>query len=242
MIDYGRLAAEYARHRTVHPEVLKALASTGAAGRGARVLDVGCGTGNYIIPLEALTGCAGWGIDPSEQMLARARDRSRTVTFLPGKAERLEFPDDFFDLVFSVDVIHHMGDRPAYFAEAFRVLETRGRVCTVTDSERIIRGRQPLSRYFPETIDIELRRYPPIAVLRQETAQAGFGEVSEWMIEFAYQLTNAQAYRDKAFSALHLIPDEVFRQGLTRMEQDLRAGPIPCVSRYLMLWGTKGAV
>ncbi len=239
MIDYGRLAAEYARHRTVHPEVLKSLAATSAVGRQSRVLDVGCGTGNYIIPLEALTGCAGWGIDPSEQMLARARERSGTVTFLPGRAERIEFPDGFFHLVFSVDVIHHMDDRPAYFAEAHRALGAGGKVCTATDSERIIRGRQPLSRYFPETVDIELRRYPRIAVLRQETAQAGFGEVSEQVIEFDYQLTNAQAYRDKAFSALHLIPDEAFRRGLARMDRDLRSGPISCVSRYLLLWGTK---
>jgi ubiquinone/menaquinone biosynthesis C-methylase UbiE len=241
VIDYDHLAAEYARHRTVHPEVLKSLASTGTVGRGARVLDVGCGTGNYIIPLELLTGCAGWGIDPSEQMLARARERSGTVTFLPGKAERLEFPDDFFDLVFSVDVIHHMGDRPAYFAEAFRVLETRGRVCTVTDSERIIRCRRPMAVYFPETIDVELHRYPRMTDLREEMGRAGFAGISQETVEFAFQLTDAGAYRDKAFSSLHVIPQEAFERGLARMEQDLRAGPVPCLSRYVLLWGTKTA-
>lgn len=239
MIDYGRLAAEYARHRTVHPEVLRSLAATSAVGRGSRVLDVGCGTGNYILPLEALTGCAGWGIDPSEQMLARARERSGTVTFVPGRAERIEFPDGFFHLVFSVDVIHHMGDRPAYFAEAFRVLETRGRVCTVTDSERIIRSRRPMAVYFPETIDVELRRYPRMTDLREEMGRTGFAGISQETVEFAFQLTDAGAYRDKAFSSLHVIPQEAFERGLTRMEHDLRSGPISCVSRYLMLWGTK---
>jgi ubiquinone/menaquinone biosynthesis C-methylase UbiE len=72
VIDYDHLAAEYARHRTAHPEVLKRLAVTGSVGPASRVLDVGCGTGNYLIALHRLTGCAAWGIDPSEQMLARA--------------------------------------------------------------------------------------------------------------------------------------------------------------------------
>ncbi|OFX26719.1 MAG: hypothetical protein A2Z07_02230 [Armatimonadetes bacterium RBG_16_67_12] len=44
-------------------------------------------------------------------------------------------------------------------------------------------------------------------------------------------------YRDRAFSSLHLIPQEAFARGLARMEQDLREGPIHCVSRYLLLWG-----
>jgi SAM-dependent methyltransferase len=158
---------------------------------------------------------------------------------VPARPARLEFPERFFHLVFSVDVIHHVGDRAAYYVEAFRVLEAGGQVCTVTDSERIIRGRRPMAVYFPETIDVEVRRYPRIADLREEMRRAGFAGISEEMAEFACDLTDAQAYREKAFSALHLIPEEAFRMGLTRMEQDLRAGPIPCVLGYLLLWGAK---
>jgi hypothetical protein len=52
-------------------------------------------------------------------------------------------------------------------------------------------------------------------------------------------LSDIQAYRDKAFSALLLISEAAFQRGIERMEQDLSTGPIPCVSRYLLLWGTK---
>jgi SAM-dependent methyltransferase len=86
-LDYDALAAEYARHRQVHPGVLQALHQAAQGLRhttqglqhtmqgNTRVLEVGCGTGNYLLALAASTGCAGWGIDPSEGMLAQARVR-----------------------------------------------------------------------------------------------------------------------------------------------------------------------
>ncbi len=239
LIDYDKIAAEYARHRGVHPGVLKGLLSTSGVGSASRVLEVGCGTGNYVIALESLAGCSCWGIDPSEQMLARASARSGKISFQPGRAERLGFPPGSFDLVFSVDVIHHVNSRLEYFREAHRTLKAGGKVCTVTDSEWIIRHRKPLANYFPETVEVELDRYPRIAALRALMERVGFGQIAEHMVEFSCPLTDIQAYRDKAFSSLHLIGEEAFQRGMERMERDLRAGPIPYVSRYLLLWGTK---
>jgi len=238
-LDYNQLASDYAQHRQVHPGVLKSLAANGGVGPEARVLEVGCGTGNYILALERLAGCAGWGIDPSQGMLAQAQARSGAVHFQPGRAERLDFAADFFDLVFTVDVIHHVRERYRYFQEAYRVLKPGGQVCTVTDSEWIIRQRRPLAVYFPETVEVELGRYPPIAELRELMRQAGFAELHEEVVEFPYQLSDIQPYRDKAFSSLHLIPEEALRRGIERMERDLHAGPIACVSRYVLLWGIR---
>jgi len=238
-IDYDKIAAEYAWHRQVHPGVLKDLLSTGGVSSVSKVLEVGCGSGNYIVAVASLAGCACWGIDPSEQMLSKARERASQVRFRSGKAEALGFSPDLFDLVFSVDVIHHVDDRPTYFREAHRVLRSGGKICTVTDSEWIIRHRQPLTTYFPETVEPELERYPRIAQLREFMKQAGFGEIVETTVEFPYQLADIQAYRDKAFSALHLIPQAAFQRGIARMEKDLSSGPMPYVPRYTLLWGTK---
>ena len=172
-------------------------------------------------------------------MLAQARERTPSIHFKLGQAEHLAYPAEYFDLVFSVDVIHHVSDRPAYFREAYRVLKEGGRVCTVTDSESIIRQRQPLSVYFPETVEVDLQRYPRISDLRKMMAEAGFTSLHETCAEFAYSLTDIQSYRDKAFSCLHLIPAPAFERGIQQMEESLRAGPITAVSRYLLLWGVK---
>ena len=239
MIDYDSIASEYSRHRQVHSGVVRDLLLTGGVGSTARVLEVGCGTGHYIITLESLVGCLSWGIDLSGQMLLRAREQSERIRFTLGRADRLTFRQGSFDLVFSVDVIHHLSNQLEHFREVYRVLEAKGRVCTVTDSEWIIGHRQPLAVYFPETVQADLGRYPPLPSLRKGMEQAGFGEISQTMVEYFSQLTDARAYRDKAFSCLQLIGKEAFQRGIDRMEQDLYAGPIPCVSRYLLIWGTK---
>jgi ubiquinone/menaquinone biosynthesis C-methylase UbiE len=238
-IDYNQIASEYGQHRRINPEALKCLVSTGEISRKSRVLEVGCGTGNYIVAFEEATGCECWGIDLSKQMLSVAARRSEKVNFRLGSAERLDSPADSFDLVYSVSVIHYIRNRLAHFQEAYRTLKTGGKLCTITGSEWIIRNRQPLATFFPETIEVDLARYPVIERLRQEMEQARFRNIGEQMVEYRRQFDDIQAYRDKAFSALHLISAEAFARGIGRMEQALQKGPIPFVSRYLLLRGTK---
>lgn len=238
-LDYDTLAYEYAQHRRVHPDVLKGLMEGGQLTRTSTVLEVGCGTGNYIVGIAQAIGCDCWGVEPSARMLSQAREQSSSVHWLAGRAEKLDLPGGFFNLVFSMDVVHHVADRPAYFREAYRVLQPGGRLCTVTDSAEIIQQRRPLSVYFPETVAVEVERYPAIAELRRMLVETGFTNLAEVTVEFAYTISDLRPYRDKAFSCLHLISPAAFEKGLREMERDLRSQPIPGLSRYLLLWGTK---
>ena len=239
--DYAGLAQEYARHRKVHPAVLRDLLQESGIYAQSSVLEVGCGTGNYTLALESTVGSPCWGMDPSEEMLAEASEGPGSVHFQVGRAEQLEFSTGFFDLAFSVDVIHHLEDIARYFQEAFRILKPGGRVCTVTDSEWIIRHREPLAVYFPESVDVDLARYPRLRELRALKRDAGFAELSEHTVEFPYELRDAQAYRDRAFSSVFLIGEGAWRRGLERIERDLQTGSISCISRYVLLWGTRQA-
>jgi ubiquinone/menaquinone biosynthesis C-methylase UbiE len=166
-LDYDRFASAYGPNRRTHPGVLAALVTTGQLGAASRVLEVGCGTGNYVAALADEVGCAVAGLDPSPAMLRQAAERAPWIPLHEGRAETLPFADGAFDLIFSVDVIHHVEDRLAFFREAFRVLAPGGSLCTATDSEDDIRRRVPLSSHFPETVAVELRRYPAIATLER---------------------------------------------------------------------------
>ncbi len=136
-----------------------------------------------------------------------------------------------------MDVIHHVDDLPAAFGEAKRVLKPGGLICTVTDSIDVIRRRRPLSNYFPETVAVEEARYPAIAYLADLMEQTGFIDIETQEVAFGYWLDDIQPYQDKAFSCLHLIPDEAFGNGIERLQTDLERGPISALSLYTLLWG-----
>lgn len=91
---------------------------------GARVCEVGCGTGlllKEVAPMASKT----LGIDISRQMLARAETRGLTV--VQGSAASLPIPDASFDLVYSFKVLPHIQNIELVLREIARVLSPGGR-------------------------------------------------------------------------------------------------------------------
>lgn len=205
---------------------------------GMRLLEVGCGTGNYLRAIAEDTGSEVWGIEPSREMLDRATVTAPSATLRQVHAEKLGVADASFDRVISVDVIHHVSDRTAYFREVARVLRPGGTVCTVTDSEDDIPRRRPLSSHFPETIPIELRRYPTVCALGAEMRAAGLSPTVVQHAQRTYAVTSAAPYQDRAYSALHYLPQPVYERRLAELEAELAASPIDGLALYTLLWAT----
>ena len=237
-IDYDSIAATYASLRKPVSPALRELKQRVTLGVKSKVLEVGCGTGAHVSSLISATNCFGLGIDPSPRMLQYS-SRIRDLQLCVGPAEMLPLNKDFFDLVFSVDVIHHLKDTEAYFGEAFRVLKRLGAICTITDSEEMIKSRNPLAVYWPGTVQVDLARYPPIPVLREQMTSVGFVDIEESQIEMPYQITDSTPYRQKAFSCLQLVSQEEFLCGLRRLEQDMQKGAVNGLMRYVCVWGRK---
>jgi ubiquinone/menaquinone biosynthesis C-methylase UbiE len=82
-IDYDSVAKLYARFRRVHPAVLERLLT--GLNAPSRVLEVGCGSGNYISTISKMIGCECHGIEPSKAMLAEAQKRRCDNTLAKGK-------------------------------------------------------------------------------------------------------------------------------------------------------------
>jgi SAM-dependent methyltransferase len=93
----------------------------------ARVLEVGCGTGVITELIAALPGVAETvGIDPSEGLVARARDRAPALRFDVGDGQALPYDDQTFDGVVFATTLCHVPDPRAALAEARRVLRPGG--------------------------------------------------------------------------------------------------------------------
>jgi len=113
------------------------------------VLEAGCGTCNYANALaERFDDRRFHGFDRSGEMLAGARSRSHKVALVRADAESsFPYQDHVFELIYFVDVIHHIVKLSTLFAESSRTLLRDGTLIIVTDSEEDIRSRS-LTHYF----------------------------------------------------------------------------------------------
>ena len=102
---------------------------------GETVLDLGSGGGIDVLLSARRVGPGGkaYGLDMTEEMLDLARGNARAadagnVEFLRGQIEAIPLPDASVDVIISNCVINLSTDRPAVFAESFRVLRPGGRL------------------------------------------------------------------------------------------------------------------
>lgn len=115
--------------------VFSRLAELSGARPGDRALDLGCGTGYLTRQLGRVVSPGGTalGTDPSAPVIEHARRLAAGTSgcaFERGIAERIEAPDDSFDVVVSSLMIHHLPEpvRPQALAEMYRVLRPGGRL------------------------------------------------------------------------------------------------------------------
>jgi tocopherol O-methyltransferase len=105
---------------------------------GARVLDVGCGIGGPAMYLADPLGCTVEGITLSAAQAARANEKARAAgvddraRFVQRDALSTGYPDGSFDAVWALESLMHIPDRPAFFAEALRLLRPGGTLAVGT--------------------------------------------------------------------------------------------------------------
>jgi len=93
--------------------------------RGARVLEVGCATGDLLAALEPSEGV---GVDLSEAMVRRASERHPHLTFHRMAAERLELPGGTFDYIVLSDLMGYLYDIRGAFERLRAVCHPQTRV------------------------------------------------------------------------------------------------------------------
>ena len=108
---------------------------------GSRVLDVAGGTGDLSLAFARKVGKTGqvWLTDINNAMLTHGRDRLCDKGFLlPGAqcdAEKLPFPDDYFDCVTVAFGLRNMTHKDLALAEMRRVLRPGGRLLVLEFSQ-----------------------------------------------------------------------------------------------------------
>jgi len=144
---------------------------------GERVLDLGCGNGWATRLLaQANAGVQAIGVDAAPKMIARAEAlHSLTIRarYEVGTFEKLDFKDNHFDRIFSMEALYYASDLAQAIRECFRVLKPGGSVETLVDYYAESTASEPWAK----VMDLELQRLSETG-WRQSFEKAGFTRVT----------------------------------------------------------------
>ena len=103
------------------------------AQRGAKLLEIGCGSGKNLKRLQDL----GWdveGVDFDSSAVKNAESKGLKVHL--GVVEDISYPDDSFDVIVLCHVIEHVYDPRQVMRECYRILKPKGRLVIFTPNNQ----------------------------------------------------------------------------------------------------------
>lgn len=194
------------------------------AGEGARILEVGAGTGRISIPLlergADLIGC-----DLSTKMLSRQREKYPAARLLQSDAAFLPFPSGHFDAVLVVHVMHLIGPWREALHEFKRVVRKGGMFLNVSTYEAVgtsLRGEmrahwrkwlsaQGMSTDHPGAHNEEVRA-------ELESLGAQWKEVEAIRFPHSYTLREElDRYTNRIFSDTWPVPEATYQASLEEL-------------------------
>lgn len=228
MLNYDKIAQDYNQR---YPESQQwergqALLDLASRYKNGEILEVGSGTGYWLNLFNQVTSNL-FGLDYSLGMIRQARKQSAPLQLLRGSGISLPYRDESFDLLYSVDAVHHFVDHQAFISEAFRVLKPGGAFATIGHDPHGGTTKWYVYDYFDHVYDTDLRRYPSGTSMLKWMDDRGFEKLSIQTVEHIQNVHVGEGIlrdpflKQNATSQLALLDKETYNAGVARIEQAL---------------------
>ncbi|MES3013657.1 MAG: methionine biosynthesis protein MetW [Pseudomonadota bacterium] len=144
--------------------------------KGSRVLDLGCGNGEFLALLRDTRQCSGYGIEIADANVLACAQRGVNVIQLNLEEGLALFEDQSFDVVLQIETLQHLRNTEKMLRETARV----GRIGIVSfpnfahwpNRLQVAAGRMPVTRVLPyqwyDTPNIRVGTFADFEVLARK--------------------------------------------------------------------------
>ena len=235
---YNKIGINYNQTRKADPFLTEQLLKHLNPEKDGLYLDIGCGTGNYTNEFQK-RGFNFIGIDPSIEMLQKAKVQNEVIQWKIGSAEKTDLPEESIDGIIGTLTIHHWSNLARAFSELNYVLKPNGRIVIFTSTPKQMKGYW-LNHYFPKMLEDSMQQMPSFEQTKSAMELAGFKitETEKYFIQ--PDLQDLFLYSGKHNPSLYFQPtvrngissfsalanqDEV-ELGLSKLKLDIESGKI----------------
>jgi ubiquinone/menaquinone biosynthesis C-methylase UbiE len=180
--------------------------------KGKKYLDIGCGTGNYTIELSK-KGVDFIGVDPSAEMLRKAKTKSNKIDWILAKAEQIPLKNEAVRGILATLTIHHWINLTKAFIELRRILQPAGGKIVIFTSTPEQMKNYWLNFYFPEMLKASSAQMPSLETVKTAMNKSGFEIIKTEKYFVRKDLQDFFLYSGKHNPHIYL--DSRIRQGIS---------------------------
>ena len=234
-VNYDRISKIYDTGRAAHPETIEKLGQLIGIATNSKILDMGCGTGNYTWALYKMTKNI-IGLDYSFGMLTQANAKYPEIPFLQGDVTDLPFESETFDGTFAIQVLHHIKEKERFLREAHRVMRKQAHIALHACSHEQMRAYW-FYHYFPQGLDVDLARMQDSLEIALLLEKVGFTKVGIEICYWDVVVTDEkpQSYLDKSYrdsiSTFSFLGETDIQLGCIKILDDITSGEVVKIVR-----------
>lgn len=227
-VNYDEQANHYEETRNVIPLVYSTLIAIIKPKANEKILDFGCGTGNYLLKLTTDYNIIPYGVEPSSVMRKIAAQKNPSATIVEGNHEAMPINIQF-DSIYCTDVIHHIDNLRILFLNLFKISKPGTLLCICTESYSQLKEKY-WNRYFPEILNIDYKRFHSINDIISEGTANKWDYIKTVSVEEECNAQISESFMscvmEKTISVFRLLTEESYLSGLYQMQEYYKCGKI----------------